>query len=187
MTSSKELKEKRGGLIKQMEDLQDKAKDSINVEQFDKINADVVAVDEQIRVTEQIEKLQSDKLERESKPTEKKEVSANNAWRELLLARGDIRDISVKSQRVIEAVHKEHQTRANAQSTTVGVGGYTIPEGFSNDLAKAELFYSDIPAVSRIIKTSTGNDLPWPKTNDTGNKAYQINEATDLEDRKSVV
>lgn len=58
-----------------------------------------------------------------------------------------------------------------AQSTTVGDGGYTIPQGFLAELEKRLLYYNNLRNVCRVIRTDTGNPLPFPVTDDTGNPA----------------
>jgi HK97 family phage major capsid protein len=58
-----------------------------------------------------------------------------------------------------------------AQSTTSGAGGYTIPQGFLAELEKKLLYYNNLRNVSRVIRTDTGNPLPFPVTDDTGNPA----------------
>ncbi len=53
--------------------------------------------------------------------------------------------------------------------TGAGVGGETIPEGFVNALERSLLAFGGVRQVADVIRTATGNDLPWPHTNDTGN------------------
>jgi len=61
--------------------------------------------------------------------------------------------------------------KRSAQSTTSGAGGYTIPQGFLAELEKKLLYYNNLRNVSRVIRTDTGNPLPFPVTDDTGNPA----------------
>jgi HK97 family phage major capsid protein len=63
------------------------------------------------------------------------------------------------------------------QTTTTTGGGYVIPRGFQNELEKALLAYGGMWETSRILKTSMGNVLDWPKVNDTANKAYLLAES----------
>lgn len=57
-------------------------------------------------------------------------------------------------------------------------GGYTIPEGFQNSLEVALLQYGGIRDVATVMRTATGNDLPWPTVNDTANKGAILQENT---------
>jgi len=61
--------------------------------------------------------------------------------------------------------------KRSAQSTTAGAGGYTIPQGFLAELEKKLLYYNNLRNVCRVIRTDTGNPLPFPVTDDTGNPA----------------
>jgi HK97 family phage major capsid protein len=63
------------------------------------------------------------------------------------------------------------------QTTTTTAGGYTIARGFQKELEKALLEFGGMWESSRIIKTSQGNVMDWPTTNDTANKAYLLAES----------
>jgi HK97 family phage major capsid protein len=59
---------------------------------------------------------------------------------------------------------------------TLTAGGYTVPEGFVNALEEALLTYGSMRTVAEIIRTSSGNDLPWPTENDTSNEGVIVSE-----------
>jgi len=66
---------------------------------------------------------------------------------------------------------------SRALTTQTGSSGkYAIPEGFSNELEMALLEFGGPRQVARILRTSEGNDLPWPTVNDTGNKGALLAE-----------
>ena len=58
-----------------------------------------------------------------------------------------------------------------AQSTSSTAGGYTIPQGFLAELTKTMALWGPMLDESfiRLIRTDTGNTLPWPTVNDTSN------------------
>ena len=58
-------------------------------------------------------------------------------------------------------------TRAN--STTAAAGGYTIPQGFLAELEKKIVYFNPLRDVARVIRTESGNSLPFPTIDDTGN------------------
>lgn len=58
-----------------------------------------------------------------------------------------------------------------AQSTSTTAGGYTIPQGFLAELEKKLVYFNNLRTVARVIRTDTGNPLPFPTTDDTGNPA----------------
>jgi HK97 family phage major capsid protein len=66
-----------------------------------------------------------------------------------------------------------------AQSIGTGSGGgYTIPQGFYDDLIGAEKAFGGMIEASFILDTATGNALPIPTDNDTGNTGAIIAENT---------
>lgn len=67
----------------------------------------------------------------------------------------------------------------NAQSTSSDTGGgYLVPDGFDAVLNRAELMYSGMMEVSKIITTDSGNDINYPTANDTANKGRILGENT---------
>ena len=72
------------------------------------------------------------------------------------------------------------RVRAEMRAQTVGTdteGGFTVPEGFVNSLERSLLAFGGVRQVADVIRTATGNDLPWPTTNDTGNSGSLLSEA----------
>ena len=70
-----------------------------------------------------------------------------------------------------------------AQSTTDAQGGYTIPEGFSGQLESTMVAYGGLRRVARVIRTESGNDIPWPTNNDTGNSGSILAENTQVSEQ----
>lgn len=68
--------------------------------------------------------------------------------------------------------------RRGAQSAVTGnLGGYTVPEGFMDRVIEAKKFFGGImEAGPELINTTSGNNLPWPTSNDTGNKGVILPE-----------
>ncbi len=66
-----------------------------------------------------------------------------------------------------------------ALSTTDGAGGFTIPEGFVNNIEAAMKDFSGMrQSNATILPTASGNDLPWPQADDTGNSGVLLAENT---------
>jgi HK97 family phage major capsid protein len=57
-----------------------------------------------------------------------------------------------------------------AQTITTTGGGYLIPQGFQAELDKRLLAFGGMFEFSRILRTDSGNPLPWPTTDDTSNE-----------------
>lgn len=68
-----------------------------------------------------------------------------------------------------------------ALSSFVNVsGGYTVPQGFVNNLEEALLAYANPRQYCDVLRTESGNDLPWPTVNDTTNKGSILVEAQNV-------
>lgn len=70
-----------------------------------------------------------------------------------------------------------HERRAQG-SVSGPEGGYTIQPGFITKLEQAMLATSGMLQVSELMTTDTGNDMPWPTTNDTDNEGAIVGENT---------
>ena len=67
-----------------------------------------------------------------------------------------------------------------AQSTTDAAGGFTIPQGFSNQLEVAMKWFGPMLEVGHVFDPKTGgNDYKWPTLNDTTNTGKLLSEAGD--------
>lgn len=82
-------------------------------------------------------------------------------------------------RRHLRSGYRQMETRAPQASGTPAAGGYLIPEGFIPVLEIAMKSYSGVlQAPHTSINTTSGNPLPMPTTNDTGNIGAQIGENT---------
>jgi len=73
------------------------------------------------------------------------------------------------------------RTLAEARAMDIGLGGGTsgaqwIPEGFVRQLELSLLAFGGMRQTSSVIRTATGNDLPWPTVNDTANAGQLLND-----------
>lgn len=177
MANLKEMYEKRAALHAQMKELTKDA--NFSKEEFDKMEKDYQAYTDQIQATEKIEAREAEQIRSYNENlSTRKEVdnrqAVNSAWRNLIL-RGH-NGLTAEEKELIFN-NSDPNFRAAQQSTTAGAGGYTIPTGFSNEIAVAEKYYSVVANIARVVRTSTGNDLAWPKVNDTAVSAYLLAEA----------
>jgi HK97 family phage major capsid protein len=58
----------------------------------------------------------------------------------------------------------------------IASGGALVPEGFINNVEIALLQYGGIRNVADVMRTESGNDLPWPTVNDTAVKGRRLAE-----------
>lgn len=68
--------------------------------------------------------------------------------------------------------------RRDQSDVTPTTGGYLRPEGFVPRIERALLMFGGVRQVAEIIRTDTGNPLPWPTSDDTSNKGAAIGEST---------
>lgn len=87
--------------------------------------------------------------------------------------------INPRSRELTIRLRDNREYRAG-MSTTDNVGGYTIPEGFVNNFELALLAYGGIRQAADVIRTATGNNLPWPTGNDTSNEGELLTEETTI-------
>jgi HK97 family phage major capsid protein len=98
---------------------------------------------------------------------EKEAKRYSKAFRNYLL-RG--REMSSEDRQVLES---------RAQSTTGSAGGYLIPEGFSGEVERSMKQFGGMLNVARVMRTATGNALPWPTVDDTANSGRLLAEGGD--------
>lgn len=72
----------------------------------------------------------------------------------------------------------EKRTIQGQTKGTNAQGGFLVPEDFRAELMVALKQFGGIREAARIITTTTGRTLPWPRSDDTGNTAKMIGEAT---------
>ena len=134
------------------------------------------------------------KQEKRDKITEEIRANALKGWFSVPLAmRGDVeitdemrdaakqcgfnlnqREIGFDLRGNYRQIQKEFRA---AQTTATGSsGGFLIPEGFVSTLERALLEFGGARQVSEVMRTATGNDLPWPTSDDTSNKGEIIGE-----------
>lgn len=71
------------------------------------------------------------------------------------------------------------EVRAQGVATDAA-GGYAVPEGFRNVMTESMKAFGGILNLATVISTTTGNDLPWPTNDDTGNKGAILAENTQI-------
>jgi HK97 family phage major capsid protein len=83
------------------------------------------------------------------------------------------------NQRRYEFRVGELPSEIRAQAVGTGAaGGYTVPQGFSQELEKSLKAFGGMRAVCRLFPTPAGNDIPWPTVDDTSNVGELLAENT---------
>lgn len=82
------------------------------------------------------------------------------------------------------SLQRNFVTEKRALSAVKGASGAVlIPEGFVPSIETALLEFGGMRQVSDVMRTATGNDLPWPMSNDTGNVGEFIGENTTVNEQ----
>lgn len=88
--------------------------------------------------------------------------------------------LSAEDRSIMRSTHRVEAGEERAQTTQTGsTGGFTVPQGFLNELQKTMLAFGGARAVgSRILTTDSGNPMMIPTMNDTANAGHLIAENT---------
>jgi HK97 family phage major capsid protein len=180
----KALKEERGRLHKSMKDLNEVAmseKRSFTPEEdqkyqaigadWDKIQADIRRIEGEIaREAEMAEvDLRQEENRQKGDTREEFQVKYRKAFRNWLSVGAS--NLSPEERTILAKA----ENRALAAGTDAS-GGYTVPEGFANKLEVALKWFGSVYANATILKTATGNLIPHPTMNDTGNVGALLTE-----------
>jgi HK97 family phage major capsid protein len=86
------------------------------------------------------------------------------------------RELNAEELRVLNTFREK---RAQSVGTTTA-GGYTVPEGFAGRIVEYMKYISNLLNFANIIRTETGNTIPFPINDDTSNTGELIGENSDL-------
>ncbi len=87
-------------------------------------------------------------------------------------------NLNAEEQRVL-SLYKSKEQRAQSVGTTTA-GGYTVPEGFAGYIVEAMAMVSNLLNWADIIRTETGNVIPFPINDDNSNTGELIGENSDI-------
>lgn len=226
LITAKQLREERAPLVKQIQDLNDKAQaeqralSGEETETWNKLNKAYDDFSARISIAERAEtlvKLENTPIDqhpgnsgavpgrgdfdgnpakieasfeaKRDEPTEGDRVMALQAWmraqcdkdlrpeHERACAKTGIRP---HAKEYVQNLHMgSYREYRNALSSQTGAAGnFTIPEGFVSSLERALLKFNGLRGVADIMRTSGGNDMPWPTINSTSNKGRILGENT---------
>jgi HK97 family phage major capsid protein len=209
MYDAKALREQKGTLGKQAEDILSKASsekrsmDNEELSKFNEIHDEIDGLNSQIAAIEKQDKLNQDlsgaafqKRDDDDDVEKKVEITAedrSDALRGWLLAGGD-QPVAEKyqnaakkcgvnlSQRSLEFnIGKRNKFEQRAQSVgTATAGGHFVPEDFTRSLETALLHFGGMREVATEIVTADGGDKPFPTLNDTSNSGRLLTENTQV-------
>ncbi len=191
----KELLEKRGRIIDKQESLLQQASDEgreLNEDEqkrFDNMEDEYSKITKQIENTRKLDEKKSQVEERaEAKADKLSFQDGEKRTKDEVLEKEEKRSNAFKKylaygENQMDAEERQILGEMRAQSTTDAAGGYTIPEGFSNEIESGLLAYGGMFEAARIFQTESGNDLPWPTEDNTSQKGEILSENTQVNEQ----
>ena len=179
--NAKQMREKRGALVEQMQGMVSAAKAegrNLSNEENEKFDAISNEVDElrsaaaRIERAEELKKEMATKAEelRDAAPAAKVELrDAFNAY-----LRKGMNGINAGEARALA----ELRGTDTQITTNDGLGGFLVPENWSDFVSATELFKSDIEQVATVIRTANGQHFNLPANDDTAVVAAILGEGT---------
>jgi HK97 family phage major capsid protein len=179
---TKQLFEKKAALVNEIRDLDHRLKSEKRQEmnadelsRFDSVHDDLRGIERQIEAIERLNNVtaQQDQL---IKPQNEEKRSYKDVFVDYCKGR----KLSLDDKGILE------RGTTTITTTTAGTnyGGYAVAEEFSGELNRQMALYGGMLSAARIINSTTGGTLSWPKVNDTSAKATIIGEgsATTVQD-----
>ena len=183
----KGLMEKRKDLFAQAEDVKGRAvketreRTGEETEQIEKLFNDIdgISKDIDLRTRQlEIERTMANQPSTDQEKRNQDKPDAPKEYRDVFtkwFKGGGSIDSLTREERSILSIGEK---RAAQTTQTGSSGGNLIPEGFSGQLEKVMALYGGMMEAGRVWKTASGNPIPWPTVNDTGNVAVLIAENT---------
>jgi len=180
MKNKIELYAEKKDIFAQMTDLNNRAKSEARelkadeLTQYDKLDARMDALISEIDRQSKFEARAKDEAANDFeakldvKPKASKE--ARTAAFTKMLRYGD-NQLTREERSLIES-----RGTATQITTTDALGGYAVPEGFGDEIIRSMAQYSGVLEACKIIRTNSGNPLPYPTSNQTAVKGKRIGE-----------
>jgi len=184
-----EMREKRAKLLKEARELHqrsvDEKRDMTAEEeaQYNKIMDEIDSLKAKIDREERLLKEQQEMEERTDRMVGNG-ASGGDDQRSEENRKKELRELAFRAYLAggMQNLTPEQQAEMRALSATVGnQGGYTVPEGFYNQLIEAMKAYGGMRSVARILNTATGNKLLIPTADNTAQKGRILGESQQIQ------
>ena len=174
-----ELFEKKGRLVKLLEEAVKVEEKDFDEAKVDSINEDIIELDKQIRTFETAQKTLANVFEPEKKVEKKTEVPFRDKL-DLFLRGKKWVDGEVRLLEKDEGEFELIKTRAYDWNKTDATGGYLAPDLIANQIVEAQAFIGGMvtPGVCNWIQTSTGNKIEIPTVDDSTTKGAVVAGST---------
>lgn len=180
MKNKIELYAEKKDVFAQMQDLNKRAKDeqrelkADEKAQFDKLDLrmdEIIADIERQTKFEERSKQEAANNFAQRKETPKRDEVAFRTEAYTKMLRYGYNGLNAEERNAIEKRGTDTQI-----TTTDSLGGYTVPEGFGDEIIKSMAHYSGVLEAAKIIRTNSGNPLPFPTSDQTAVKGKRIGE-----------
>jgi HK97 family phage major capsid protein len=188
-----ELLQKRANLWEQAKAIHEKSveenRDLLTDEQtqYDKITADIDGLSKTITREKQMEEQRAEmekaafqkKEEDKKDPETREQPIATEEYRDAFRnwLKGGVQGLDQEQRTILDNGRQNLEQRA-LSAVTGAAGGYTVPEGFYNQLILAMKPYGGVrQSRVNVIRTAAGNDLPIPTNDDTANVGAIVGES----------
>ena len=182
--STKQLAERRANLWSQMQGIMaDAERDSRDLtaeerETWDRLEADLSAL------TSDMDRFQrSADLQRSLEAPIETDLDAAGKGTRQDDAELTERAFAEYLRRGIDGIDPELRAIIESRAQSVGTnsaGGYMVPQGFLEKITETMKAYGGILNAANVINTETGNPLPWPTNDDTGNSGALLSENSQI-------
>jgi HK97 family phage major capsid protein len=188
-----ELLQKRANLWEQAKEIHERSVTeqrslhSDEEEQYNKITKDIDGLSQTIEREKRMEEQRSSmeqaafaKKEESKKDPEQRQSpleteeyrSAYKTW-----LKDGIQGMDSEQRSILETGRQSLETRA-LSAVTGSAGGFTVPQGFYNELIQAMKPFGGIRQTrATVLRTAAGNDLPIPTNDDTANIGMIVGES----------
>ena len=182
---SEDLKQKRAAVHASLEALDTKMvsekrttmTDDENV-QFDRMFAEMTALDRSIKLAETVERNEKKDLDfKQDEPLGAKEEAAKARTAIGNYLKYGMAALSAEDRTILAATKLVQGMQRNTQSSvTAAQGAEMVKKEYMSEFEKYLIDDRGVMNVARIIPTVTGADLPWPSVDDTGNEGELLAE-----------
>lgn len=186
-----EMRRKRANLWEQAKAIHERAKEekrdlsAEEREQWDKLNAEIDSLKEQIDREERAQAIEADLAAQQARPEGKGEERQGPAgqaeYRDVFRAylRNGMSELSPEQRSLLRSGHQSIDG-AEARALGVGagpIGGFTVPDEAMRPIVSAMLAVGGVRRTrASVITTASGADLPVPLSDDTANEGERIGE-----------
>jgi HK97 family phage major capsid protein len=159
MYELKEMKEKRAALVHQQKDLFERAKkEGRNLttdenDQFERMESDFAEISRSITNSEKMVEILGKQASQQEARQEQESAPEYRATFSKYLRRGTGGLNDLERGQLIQ------NRGTDPQTTTDAAGGYTIPEGFSNELFVEMALWGGMLQAARVVRTTSGNPI----------------------------